>query len=289
MNANIIERRNAEYTPLIESFKKEIKGLNLEGISAPHLPGVGESYEESKYKFAFCGWSTCTRYSINDFIQMDAGPYLGLSDDCLNNYKYLGWSANWHDSFWGFVVKFFAMFYKTTFKELLVDEKNIILRSILKSFVWMETNSIKRIEVTSKNEGIHPNTWSIVKQANDTFNDLKHVINCCVPNVVFILPGGVTKEYFLNDGSFCEIFGVDVSFRNNVLHLQNAEMQYDYYYLRNSDTHLFKLPHPRWMGIYSGLGIDKYVEALYKDINTYHIWDVLPSSPKDWKETKKRK
>jgi len=37
MDTNLIERRNAEYQPLIESFKERIKGLELEGITGPQF------------------------------------------------------------------------------------------------------------------------------------------------------------------------------------------------------------------------------------------------------------
>lgn len=37
MDTNLIERRNAEYQPLIESFKERIKGLELEGITRPQF------------------------------------------------------------------------------------------------------------------------------------------------------------------------------------------------------------------------------------------------------------
>lgn len=155
------------------------------------------------------------------------------------------------------------------------------MRSILKSFIWGETNSIERFEISGMSEGGDPAVWSIVKQASKSFDNLNHIINSCAPDVVFIVHGGASKEYFLNDDSLSDIFGVDVSRKNNVLHLQNDEMKYDYFYLRNSNTHLFKLPHPTWMGLYSGIGIDRYVEALYKDISNYQIWDTLPTSPRD--------
>lgn len=281
MNANIIERRNVEYLPLIEAFKNKLNGLDLNGITGPHFPGIGECYEESKYKFVFCGWETYGWNSLSDLMKMDNEKYLLDTDACLNSYEFLGWASNWHATFWGFVVKFLAKFYNVQFKELVFDEQKPYLRSILKSFIWAQTNSVERFEVTSKYEGGNPDTYSMVKQASLVFDDLNHIINSCSPNVVFLVHGKASENYYLNDGSLSEIFGVDVSQRNNVLHLQNAEMKYDYYYLRSSNTHLFKLPHPTWMGLYSGIGIDKYIEALYKDINTYHIWESLPSSPQD--------
>jgi hypothetical protein len=281
MRKNIIDRRNAEYSPLIDDFKDEVKDLNLKGITGPHFPSIGECYEDAKYKFAFCGMETYGWNKMPYFMEQKPDSYLTESDTLLNNYEHLTWAANWHATFWGFVFKFLARFYNVDFKELIGNENSKELRSILKSFVWGETNAIERFDVTSKYEGGNPEVWSIVKQASKSFDDLNHIINSCSPNVVFIVHSGASKEYFLNDGSLSEIFGVDVTRKNNVLHLKNEKMNYDYFYLRNSDTHLFKLPHPTWMGLYSGIGIDKYVDSLYNDISNYHVWDTLPLSPKD--------
>lgn len=284
MNTNIIERRNAEYQPLIESFKAQVKGLNLNGIIGPHFPGVGECYLQSKYKFAFIGWETYGWDSLTELMQMDASQYLSITDNRLNNYDFLEWAANWHATFWGFVTKLLARFYRVDFNELITNEQNTELRSILKSFIWGETNSIERFEVTGKYEGGNQEVWSIVKEASKSFDNLNHIINSCAPNVVFIVHSGASKEYFLNDSSLSEVFGVDVSRKNNVLHLQNEEMKYDYFYLRNTNTHLFKLPHPTWMGLYSGIGIDKYVDSIIGDMRNYHIWENHPESPTDWKD-----
>ena len=48
MLTSIIERRNVEYAPLIESFKKEVAALNINVIMGSRFPDVGECYVESK-------------------------------------------------------------------------------------------------------------------------------------------------------------------------------------------------------------------------------------------------
>ena len=73
---DIISRRNAEYSPLIECFKNDIKGVNIQGITGPHFPGVGECYDKAKYKFAFCGMETYGWNSMDSFMKQNADLYL---------------------------------------------------------------------------------------------------------------------------------------------------------------------------------------------------------------------
>lgn len=274
---NIIDRRNAEFIPLIEGFKKELAQLNIKGITGPHFPGVGECYENAKYRFAFCGMETYGWNEMQDFMSRDANDYLKDSDDCLNQFQPLGWASNWHATFWGFVFKFLARFYHVDFCKLVdknASDKEV--QSILKSFVWAQANSIERYEVTSQWAGAEQQAWNAVKTASRKFDDLNHIINSCAPKVVFIVYSGANEDYFMNDDTLSSMYNVDAKHRKNCLRLSHAEIKYDYYYLRNSSTHVFKLPHPTWMGLYSGIGIDAYVDSLIKDIETYHIWDSLP-------------
>lgn len=292
---NIIDRRNEEYIPLIQSFKKEVEGLNLQGIIGPHFPGVGECYENARYKFAFCGWETYYWNSMQDFMKLDPVDYLmgPGPDDCsdidyissdysLNKYKPLEWPHNWNTTFWAFVIKFLAKFYKTDFDQLVNDKENANIRSILKSFVWGNSNAIERYEVSSKWEGAEFASWEAVKNASRKIDDLNHIINSCAPKVVFIVYSGLDKKFIMNKTTLSSIFGNHYGHKRNVLMLKNEDMNYMYYYLRDSSTHVFHLPHPRWMGQFSGHKIEGYVDSLIKDIENYNIWDSLPNSCEDW-------
>ena len=91
----IIDRRNAEYNPLIENFKNEIKGLNVKGLTGPHFPCVGECYEKAKYKFAFCGMETYGWTSLQDLMDTkNASDYLEMGDSNLNNLDPIDWISN---------------------------------------------------------------------------------------------------------------------------------------------------------------------------------------------------
>ena len=163
---NIIEKRAAEFSPLIDNLKKEVKGLNVNGITGPHFPGIGEYYEKSSYKFAFCGMETYGWESMTDFINKDSNEYLSIADRYLNNYDPLNWASNWHATFWGFVFKFLARFYKIDFQKLIGDDDDNKLRSVLKSFVWANMNSIERFDVTSKWNNADYTVWEIVKESS---------------------------------------------------------------------------------------------------------------------------
>lgn len=90
------------------------------------------------------------------------------------------------------------------------------------------------------------------------------------------------EEYFLNNSSLSHIFGINISDKSNYLSIENSERKYSYFYARNSRTHIFKIPHPRWIGLYSGIGIDNYIDFLINDIRIYKIWESLPESFDDW-------
>lgn len=281
---SVIERRNVEYAPLIETFKKEVNGLNINGITGPHFPAIGECYAESKYKFAFCGMETYGWYSLESMLPKDNIEYLREIDKCIDDFEYLGWATNYHATFWGFVLKFFSKFFNVDFNRMRnIDDADEDIKSIMKSFIWANANAIERFGVSSESQGANYNDWAKVKSASKTFDDINHILNSCAPRVVFIIYSNVDEKYYLNDNSLSEIYGVDESNRLNVLKLRNDELKYDYLYLRNSNTHIFKLPHPTRMGLYSGIGIDRFVDSLIADIKTYRVWDTYPKSQKDWK------
>ncbi len=278
---DIIGRRKAEYEPLIEDFKKEISGLNLQNVTGPHFPCVGECYEEAKYKFVFCGMETYGWDSLEDLMKQDANKYLVNGDNRINTYQPIEWISNWNATFWGFIFKFLAKFYNTDLDKLVYDENDAASRSILKSIIWCNSNAIERFGVTCEHNGVDINVWNAVKRASKKFDDLIRVVNFCAPKVIFVLCKAA-EEYIVNDEEISRIYGVDAKQKNNVLKLKHENPQYTYYYLRNSLTHVFLLPHPRWMGQFSGYGQDAYIDTLIESIKNYHIWDALPKSNKDW-------
>lgn len=283
---NVIDRRNCEYSQLIEDFKKEVKGVNVQGVTGPHFPGVGSNYCRAKYKFAFCGIETYGWNSMESFMEMSPEKYLMDTDSCIDSLEFLKWADNLHATFWGFVLQFFSEFYKVDLKDLTsANSKNGNALDVLKSFVWANANSIERFEVSSKGQGANLADWEQVKNASAKFDDLNHIINSCHPKVIFLLSSGTDVNSIISDESLSNIYNIAPSNKSNILKIAHKEgIPYDYYYLRNTDTHLFKLPHPTWMGLYSGIGIDKYVYSIIQDLSNYMIWKSLPKGPDDWED-----
>lgn len=100
--------------------------------------------------------------------------------------------------------------------------------------------------------------------------------------MVFIIYSRANEEYIVDETTLSGIYGEDFNQRTSRLKLHNEKPKYDYYYLRGSSTHVFHLPHPTWMGLFSGIGIDAYIDSLLNDIENYHVWDSMPTSCLDW-------
>ena len=268
---SIKERQEAEYGPLVEKFINEVKGLNLNGLPEPHIPAVGDWYEKCRYKFAFCGMETNGWGDLSEFVKMSPTEIINSDNDTINNLEFLNWKQNDHATFWAFVLRFLSEFYHLPYEELCYGKHSEVLRS----FLWANTNAIERYEVSAKGAGADLNAWEKVKEASLPFDNFNHIIDFAKPNVVFVLYSGVPEKFFLDMDK--EYMGLEFSDRKTYLRLDNKDLKYRYYYRRDSNTHFFCLPHPTFMGLYSGKGIDVYVKNIHRDIETYHIWNFMPS------------
>lgn len=267
----LVDRRLAEYSSLISDFIDQIKDLDLTGIEEPHLPVIGQDYERSRYKIAFCGMETLGWGSISEFIKKDAESLVTYADYTINDLEYLGWPRNYHATFWGFILKFLSKFYQIPFKDL-IDAKQ---PDLLRSFVWANANSIERYCVTAEKKNASYDSWKKVKKASLPFDNLNHIINTANPKVVFILYSGASQEYYLDLSD--KTYGLDITNKRDYLKIENKEFKYFYYYRRDTATHIFNLPHPTRIGLFSEKSIDEYVDSLIKDISDYHIWETLPT------------
>ena len=63
----------------------------------------------------------------------------------------------------------------------------------------------------------------------------------------------------------------------------DENMKIRYHYLRDDNVHIIALPHPTWMGVYSGYSIDLYIDRIIDLIKDYQIWNELPTKAPDWK------
>lgn len=269
------DRRVAEYSELIRTFISEIRDLDLTGIPEPHLPVFGESYEKCSYKIAFCGMETKGWGDIRDFVGRDPEELVTAGDYTINDLEYLGWMSNYHATFWGFILQFLSSFYQIPFADLAAGKDP----AVLKSFIWTNVNSVERFEVTAKQNKADFESWKKVKEASRPFDSINHILRAGNPKLVLILSSQTPHEFFL-DPSTCP-YGMDVSNRRDYLRLDNEKLGYRYYFRRDTGTHFFFLPHPTYMGLYSGNGFEPYVNGIISDIRNYRIWSHLPGVDTD--------
>lgn len=277
------ERLKEQYAPLVEQFVKEINELNVTGIPAPHIPIMGENYVSAKYKMAFIGMETYGWEDINLFLKTareSCGDAVFLMESTINNFEHLGWAKNYHATFWGFVFKFIAQFYKVGFDDL-VNQK--AYPELLRSFVWGNTNSIERYHVTAASNAVDQKTWEIVKKASICFDSINNIVKSANPRLFFVLNSSVDKDYIESDDSVRQL-GVPVENKKSVMkHVVDDKRKIVYYYLRDDNVHIISMPHPTWMGLYSGFGLDSYVDIAINLIREYNIWGSIPESHNDWK------
>lgn len=281
------QRLIEQYAPLIEQFLNGISSLDVTGIPAPHIPIMGQSYENAKYKIAFLGMETYGWTDINDFCEIarkDLNEAVTYDENTINSLEYLNWASNYTSTFWGFVLKFLAKFYNILdFNRFIGNNQIKTYKDILTSFVWGETNSIERYHVSAGPNNVNPEIWEVVKRSSICFDSVSNLIKSVAPKLIFILNRNVDKDYILSDDAV-RAFGVPVENKKEILSLNVEEdMKIRYHYLRDDNVHIIALPHPTWMGVYSGFSINQYVDKVIELINRYQIWTSLPTTADDWK------
>ncbi len=276
------ERLMKQYAPLVEGFVKEIGDLNLTGIPAPHIPIMGEDYVSAKYRMAFIGIETYGWEDMNVFLETakkNSGDAVFLMENTINDLEHLGWANNYHATFWGFVFKFLAKFYKVGFDDLVQKKA---YPELLRSFVWGNTNSIERYHVTAESNAVNRETWEKVKRASICFDSLNNIVKSVNPKLLFVLNYSVNLDYIQSDDAV-RLFGIPVENKKDIMWLQvDEKRKIEYYYLRDDDVHIILMPHPRWMG-QRGDGIYSYVDNAIELICKYNIWDCLPKDHEEWK------
>lgn len=276
-----IERRNAEYAPLIEEFKLAISNIPFDGITCPHIPGIGKLYDMAKYKICFCGMETYGWTKLTDFMQYDSDKILSITDSFIDDCELLNCMGSKNATFFGFIATFISRFYNVDFNDIECNKYPFLLQSI----IWANANSIDRYEVTSEWQGVEYSAWEKVKNASRRFDRLQHIINSCNPRVVLIFYKNVNTGDYLSENEMSDIFGIDERDKTKSLTItyrENQDTKYQYCYSRNTRTHIFILPHPTWMGLYSGIGFDKFINSILADFKNYNVWDTLPQSIEDW-------
>lgn len=246
------ERIQNEYAGLVESFANSVKGMAIEGIPAPLIPIAGRNYDKCAYKMAFVGMETKeTKKSRNcqRFIE-DPEKVIAEYEKWFNDSEMFKHGVK--SAYWNFIKNFLDEFYNKTLKKT----------EIMTSFVWGNTNSIERYEITAKNNAVNRDVWEAVKKASKPFDNINHIIDAANPKIVFILYKSVEKEYFLAGNNACM---QKHAFTND----KGKKITFRCYYLRNRDTHVFVTHHPVWMKR-SG-NFQWYINALIDAIKAHNI------------------
>lgn len=272
------ERIFEEYDVLISQFANEIKNLNAEGIPSPHIPIANENYDKAKYKIAFAGMETYGWGDMNEFINHPQ-TYVRQTSKWFTSKGVL--SQNGNATFFGFIIRFMEKFYHID-KSKILDRNNP--HPILTSYVWANTNSIERYEVTAKNNGVSYDVWEKVKTSSRKLDSINHLISATNAKVIFIMYKHVNSDYVFKEEDFNETMGT-ISDNSKIAFscIPDASIPYKYSYLRDQKTHVFIMPHPTWIGAYSGIGFDKYIDSIMKTLSDYKILE-LPTKESDWEK-----
>jgi len=282
MKTTTREKLREEYACIVKSFVKNIKGLDTDGIPAPHIPIVGETYDQCAYKMAFVGMETYGWGNIKDFIEIaEKSPHDAVT-------KYEGWfhaggmvEHSKNGTFWGFIIAFLAKFYQIDEKLLKSKRDDGTYHEILSSIIWGNSNAIERYHITAQKKGADLYAWKKVKEYSRAFDSINHIISAAHPKVIFLTYKNVDKNYILKDKDVHkEIPETKYVYSNK----PDENIDYRYYYLREQQTHVFVVPHPTWIGAYSGIGFSKFIDSLIAAIKKYKIWSRFPLSEDDWKQ-----
>ena len=280
MKTTTQEKIKEEYQRLVESFAKDIRDLDYGGIPAPHIPIAGEHFDEAYYKIAFMGMETYGWGNMQEFItaaEENPGKAVLMYNKWFNPEGMLGHDGN--ATFFGFIIRFLARFYHI---DLQTIKNKSSLHPVLTSIIWGNTNAIERYEVTAAKKGVDRKDWAEVKKRSVKLDSINHLINAAKPKIVFVTYKWVNENYLLNENDIASDIcgGKKYAFTYEI---DDDGAKYRYYYLRDQDTHVFVLPHPRWIGLYGG-GYDKYIDSLIKTIRDLKIWPALPSCEQDWRK-----
>jgi len=257
------ERFYTTYSTLLKKFLKEIKGIDTTGIPEPHLPCIGADYLKSKYKLAFFGKETNGWGALKDFIldaKVDLLKALQRNEGEFDDLAFVDWTNNFKTSFWDFILKFLSVFYCINDVETLKNNKKY--HTLLRSFIWGNTNSIERYEKIAKRNPVLYDNWKKIKESSSIFDNPKYILEIYKPNILFILNRDENEEWLTNTGN---ISGPD-----------KVDENIHYYYKSNTKTHVLWLVHPRWAA--PNIGFEKYIDQIIRIIKTKKVLVEIPSN-----------
>lgn len=268
MNKNIAAFEKI-YSELIVKFIKKIKNINIDGLPAPHLPVFGKSYINSTHKIAFFGKETNGFASMKEFVE-DANKNLRSAiywtEGEFDNFEFLNWTNNFKTSFFDFIIQFLSKFYQINDEKLLKDEG----KNILSSFIWGNTNSFESYETVVKNskKKIKKSDWEQVKDASLIFDQSQYALKTLKPKLMLILDWGQDEGW------------LTCNFKDNGH--EEIDDHIWYYYIKETDTHVYWLAHPRWIA--PKIKFDVYIDKILLSIKKKKIFNKPPEVKEEIKK-----
>jgi hypothetical protein len=185
-------RYDAQYSPLLTSFLRDVEVQDVAGLPEPHFPLFGSSYETAKPKVVFVGRDTRGWGNMAEFLadaKQDARRALHRHQLAFESLEFTNWTNKFGSSFLDTVLKILARLHSIDdWKQL----KRRYFPEVLRSFVWANTNSV---EITPGAAATY-STWKVVKQASAAhFDRLDILLDVFAPDIVIIMYWGVGEAY----------------------------------------------------------------------------------------------
>jgi len=247
------------YKTLWQEFLFKIKDVDVKKCPEPHLPIYGEYYSKSEFKIAFVGIEAARSCDLEEYNSEDG--YSKIIQDWKENdfdsLEYCNWAGQWN--FWRFIFQFLGKFYNVDLEELKNHDSEHA-QNILRSFVWANTNSIERYHITAEGKNVKYENWKKVKDASAIFDKAENILKTYKPKILLLL-----NWRNVPDGWFPEGIGEPE---------ENDKPPLRYYYLKNSDTHLYWTKHPRALS--TSIGYDVIIYEILQSIKSKNIFPTFP-------------
>lgn len=242
------------YCGLIDGFVDSLGApgtFNPAGLPAPHIPQLGNRYEESPVKIAFFGKETYYWLSFEEFILAYAGS--GKTErNAEKAYRYLTphktaeyikWTNNLKTSFWDYVFQFLTAFYGLN----PVFTENKGCENLLESFIWSETNSMERYKVSAQPEGAEYADWEKAKSASAIFDKASYVLDICKPDIMIVMDWA-KDESWLTGGAKTE----------------HEELFKYHWHYKIGGANVYWLAHPRYLAVQ--VGFEQSIAIVLQDL-----------------------
>ena len=228
----------------------DISDEDMKGLPAIHIPCLG--FTDEMPEIAFYGMETNGWHSMKDFRKM-------FQENPSKAYDYI--TTAWFcpasviksaqprkHIFWKYVISLMSRMYGLSPKELKTE--NALKKHTL---IWGNILSLERFHVSAKHNGANKEIYNKLYKESSLFNTLPnghwgptYIVKACQPKFLFILYSGFNMRNWLRND-----FGIE----RELIHKHLG-----YAYIKETDTYVFKMPHPRF--IFQRLGWEKTIKQV---------------------------